>query len=415
MPFAFDIKIGGINIEIDINSGPNNGQLPMFNQIGNQQIHQNHHPMQPMQQMAMPIFQMPNQIKQEHHQEQHHNHHHHHPQHQEQQVFYPPPQMFQEVPAPVVYQAPAPIVEQVQAPVVVEAPAPIVERAPEPVVEQAPVAAALVVDLVPAMAALSVFETTVQPLSSQEVADLVLRAHTAMKGLGCDNASLINILGNLHASNAGQLNHAYKANYAKSLYEAVGNETSGNYGKLAELCCLPVAECAAIELKAAMKGAGTDESALIDVLVGCNNAEMAEIKAAFQALYSQNLEHQVAKETHGNFGKALIALLQGQRNEGGEWNVQDDVDLLYRSGEGRIGCDVGEFISVLCTRPGGHLRAVFEGYTRTHNKDIARVIKSETGSDLEHVLLAIVKSIRDHPAYIAESIESAMSGIGMDG
>ncbi|TPX34746.1 hypothetical protein SmJEL517_g02777 [Synchytrium microbalum] len=259
----------------------------------------------------------------------------------------------------------------------------------------------------------SFYATTTPPLSSQQVSTYCNQLRTAMKGLGADHKTIISVLGNLTPEHAAQLDVAYKASFAKFLHEEVKSETSGNYGHLAVACCMNLADYDAKCLYDAMAGLGTDEDALIEILVGRTNAEMMAIKAAYARMYNKDLEKVVKSEVGGNFEKTLVVLLQAHRVETQEkLDPAADVQALYAAGEGRIGCDPLIFISILCNRSDAHLQQVYELYMRNHGKDITKVIKSETGHHLEKTLLGIVASTRDRPAYIAELIEKSMAGVG---
>ncbi|TPX50436.1 hypothetical protein SeMB42_g02233 [Synchytrium endobioticum] len=264
--------------------------------------------------------------------------------------------------------------------------------------------------------AVSFYASSVPPLPPHQVQAMCNQLRSAMKGLGADHNTIISVIGNLVPEHSAQLDCAYKASFGKYLHEAIESETSGNYGRLAVACCMPLADYDAICLKEAMKGRGSDEDALIEILVGRTNVEMMAIKDAYRRMYNRDLENDVKSETGGNFEKTLVVLLQAQRVEGHQtWDVGADVAALYTAGEGRMGCDPLVFISILCNRSDAHLHAVYDMYLRTHGKSLEKVIKSETGSHLEKVLLSIVKSTKDRAAYIAELIEKSMAGIGLFG
>lgn len=138
------------------------------------------------------------------------------------------------------------------------------------------------------------------------------------------------------------------------------------------------------------KGLGTDEDALIEILIGRSNTEITAIKTAYEKTFDKNLEKEVQSETSGHFRKLLVAVLQANRDETRtNWDVAADVEEFYRAGEKKMGTDESVFISLLVNRPEYHLRTVFEAYRQKYGKGMEEVIKKEFSGDLEKALLGI--------------------------
>ncbi|KAK1890916.1 Annexin A2-A, partial [Dissostichus eleginoides] len=71
----------------------------------------------------------------------------------------------------------------------------------------------------------------------------------------------------------------------------------------------------ASELKASMKGLGTDEETLIEMVCSRNNEELLEIKRVYREMFKKELDKEVAGDTSGDFAKLLLALVQTKRDE----------------------------------------------------------------------------------------------------
>jgi len=65
------------------------------------------------------------------------------------------------------------------------------------------------------------------------------------------------------------------------------------------------------QLKAAMKGAGTDDSTLIRIIVSRSEIDLGAIKKEYMAIYHKTLESDVKNETGGDYEKALISIIDG--------------------------------------------------------------------------------------------------------
>ncbi|KAJ3128784.1 hypothetical protein HK098_003550 [Nowakowskiella sp. JEL0407] len=237
----------------------------------------------------------------------------------------------------------------------------------------------------------------------------------AMKGFGCDEATLIHVLGNRTPDQAGQIATLYHRLYNKSLRDELIAETKGHFEKIIIALSCSLVEYDARCLKDAMKGFGTDENAIIEILVGRTSAEILAIKQVYAALYRSDLVKDIKSETSGYFERLLLALLSAHRDESQNMNltiISMDIETLYKAGEGKLGTNENKFIQLFTTRSEAHLREVFRGYESKYRSSMENAVKKEFSGDIERSLLAIVKAIRDRPGYIAELFEEAMKGLG---
>ncbi|XP_053569180.1 annexin A13 [Bombina bombina] len=237
----------------------------------------------------------------------------------------------------------------------------------------------------------------------------------ACKGMGTDEKAIIEILANRTSDQRQEIKQKYKTLYGKDLDSVLKGELSGNFEKTALALLDRPCEYDARELRSAMKGAGTDESLLIQILCTRANKQIVAIKDAYTKLFDRNLESDIKSETSGSFRKILVSLLQANRDEGLNINEElagQDAKNLYEAGEGRWGTEELEFNVVLATRNYMQLRATFKAYEILHKKDIEDVIKSETSGNLKKAYLTIVRVTKDCQGYFAEKLNKAMKGAG---
>ncbi|XP_068937063.1 annexin A13 [Petaurus breviceps papuanus] len=243
------------------------------------------------------------------------------------------------------------------------------------------------------------------------------RLYKACKGMGTDEAAIIEVLSGRTADQRQQIKEKYKTTYGKDLEKVLKSELSGNFEKTAlALLDLP-SEYSARELHKAMKGLGTDESVLIEILCTRTNKEIKAIKEAYQRLFNRSLESDVKGDTSGNFKKILVSLLQAERDEGDNVDKDlagQDAKDLYDAGEGRWGTDELAFNEVLAKRNYKQLRATFQAYQILIGKDIEEAIEGETSGDLKKAYLTLVRCARDCHGYFAELLYKSMKGVGTD-
>ncbi|XP_012307025.2 annexin A13 isoform X1 [Aotus nancymaae] len=243
------------------------------------------------------------------------------------------------------------------------------------------------------------------------------KLNKACKGMGTNEAAIIEILSGRTSEERQQIKQKYKATYGKDLEEVLKSELSGNFEKTALALLDRPSEYAARQLQKAMKGLGTDESVLIEVLCTRANKEIIAIKEAYQRLFDRSLESDVKGDTSGNLKKILVSLLQANRDEGDDVDKDlagQDAKDLYDAGEGRWGTDELAFNEVLAKRSYKQLRATFQAYQILIGKDIEEAIEEETSGDLQKAYLTLVRCARDCEGYFAERLYKSMKGVGTD-
>ncbi|XP_073683810.1 annexin A4-like isoform X1 [Garra rufa] len=237
----------------------------------------------------------------------------------------------------------------------------------------------------------------------------------AMKGFGTDENAIIELLGNRSSKQRVPLLAAYKTTYGKDLFSDLKSELTGNFESLVLAMLNAPSRFDASELKEAIAGAGTDEACLIEILSSRSNAEIQEITRIYKAEYGKSLEDAIISDTSGHFRRLLVSLSQGNRDERETVDVsvaKQDAQKLYAAGANKVGTDESQFNAILCARSKPHLRQVFQEYQQMCGKEIEKSICSEMSGNLESGMVAVVKCIKNTPAYFAERLNKAMQGAG---
>ncbi|KAH1170513.1 hypothetical protein KIL84_001498 [Mauremys mutica] len=239
----------------------------------------------------------------------------------------------------------------------------------------------------------------------------------AMKGLGTDEEAVLKILTSRSNAQRQQIAAAFKTLFGRDLVDDLKSELTGKFETLIVALMRPAQLFDAHELKHALKGAGTNEKVLTEILASRTTAELQNIKQVYLEEYESNLEDHITGDTTGYYQRMLVVLVQANRDPDGridEGLVEQDAQVLFKAGELKWGTDEEKFITILGTRSVCHLRKVFDRYMTISGFQIEETIDRETSGDLEKLLLAIVKCVRSVPAYFAESLFYAMKGAGTD-
>ncbi|KAB5531739.1 hypothetical protein DKX38_018409 [Salix brachista] len=132
------------------------------------------------------------------------------------------------------------------------------------------------------------------------------------KRWGTDEKTFIRVFCERSAAHLTAVDSAYHGMYGKSLKKAIKNETSGPFEhalKTILQCSENPAKHFAKLLRKAMKGLGTNDSALIRVIVTRTEIDMQYIKAEYRKEYKKTLNDAVNSETSGHYRTFLLALL----------------------------------------------------------------------------------------------------------
>jgi len=237
----------------------------------------------------------------------------------------------------------------------------------------------------------------------------------AFSGVGTDEKLLISILCKRSNDQRDEIAKLYKTMFGKDLVKHVKSETSGNFREVLVSLCNSTPKFLARICRNAIRGLGTSEGALINVLAGGTNEEIQAIKDAYLKKYKRSLEEDIRGDTSGTLKHVLVSLLQGNRSEEGASYEQAVIDAqdLYDAGKGKWGTNESTFNKILVSRSPRHLREVFKAYRNVaKGDDIEDAIKGEMSGDAKDAFLGIVRVIKDAELYFAEEIYKSMKGLG---
>lgn len=256
---------------------------------------------------------------------------------------------------------------------------------------------------------------TVKAHSGFKASDDAAALNKAMKGLGTDENTILQLLTARSNSQRQEIKSTYKTLFGKDLVDDLKSELGGKFETLIVALMTPLIAYDVELLRNAIKGAGTDEKVLIEILASRTASEVQNIKAAYKQEHDDDLEEDVTGDTSGHFKRMLVILLQASRQQGvQEGNIESDAQTLLAAGEQKYGTDEEQFISILGNRSAAHLRRVLQAYMKLSGYEIEESIQRETSGSLKEVLLAVVKCARSVPAYFAEMLYYAMKGAGTD-
>uniref|UniRef100_A0A4W4F7D4 Annexin n=1 Tax=Electrophorus electricus TaxID=8005 RepID=A0A4W4F7D4_ELEEL len=263
---------------------------------------------------------------------------------------------------------------------------------------------------------------TIVPYADFDPASDAQDLRKAMKGFGTDEDTIINIIARRSNAQRQDIRQAFKSLLGRDLMADLKSELSKNLCRLIMGLMMTPAEFDAKMMKKAMEGAGTDEHALIEILVTRSNEEIQAMCTAYLKAFKKSLEDAIRSDTSGHFCRILVSLAQGARKEGPAdmTRVAEDAQVSetlpqtasFKTLANACNADSDEmidnFMSVLCARSFPHLRRVLQEFVKCTNKDIEQIIKKELSGDVKNVFYAIGKHL------FSQCTKDLTKGLGTD-
>ena len=164
----------------------------------------------------------------------------------------------------------------------------------------------------------------------------------------------------------------------------------------------------------AVKGLGTNEDALIEVLCTKTNQELRDIAAAFKRIYGKDMATEVHQDLSGDLQKLFDVVLKvfqdhylnliickATRDEANQDKdvAKQEAQLLYNRGERKIGTDEDAFIRIFAQRSREQLQLIDMAYADLTGHNLEHAIVNETSGYFQKALLALSKSLNSDPEF----------------
>ena len=237
----------------------------------------------------------------------------------------------------------------------------------------------------------------------------------AMKGIGTDDKTLIEITGNRTHKQRMKIKKAYKSSYGRDLLADLKSECSGDYKDMLMALYTDPIEFDVDSIYNSIKGLGTDEDTIIEILASRPGWYLNKMKTKYSEKYKKDMEEHVKGDTSGDFKKLLVSLLQCKRSNNQVPDKDECAKIakeLFNAGERKLGTDEPVFNKYFSISSPHELLVISREYHKLTGNLLTKAIDKEFSGDIRKLLKTILYVQISPSEYFATRIHDAVDGEG---
>ncbi|KAG2462089.1 ANX11 protein, partial [Polypterus senegalus] len=206
----------------------------------------------------------------------------------------------------------------------------------------------------------------------------------AMKGFGTDEQAIIDLLSSRSNKQRVPVVLSYKTAYGKDLIKDLKSELSGNFEKVVLAMLKTPIMFDVHEIKDAIKGAGTDEECLIEILSSRSNEEIHEISKTYKAEHASGPSWR-REETPQTYFYNLKQKHLLEYNKA----VKAREEASASASVVGLGTDDKTLIRIMVSRSEVDMLDIRQEYKRMYGKSLYTDITGDTSGDYRKILLKL--------------------------
>ena len=168
-------------------------------------------------------------------------------------------------------------------------------------------------------------------------------------------------------------------------------------------------------IRKAVKGLGTDEAALIEILATRTPEDIKQMKERYKEIFpGRDMVKDIKDDTSGSFWKVLSALLEGERGNNTNPNLEECdkiADELYNAGMNKKNHE-DLFIQVFTKKSKKEIEMIGKKYHKKTGGNILHDVQKFFSGDTKRAFVGIIYGMLSPSEYFAKLVNEAVKGLG---
>ena len=249
--------------------------------------------------------------------------------------------------------------------------------------------------------------------SIQSVNDPLIDAKNIKQSISApkDMNKLINIVAYRSNEQRQLIKDSYLQNFKCNIQDELKSELSGNFQKAVVALFYTPVDYDCYQLYKAMKGFGTDEDVLIEIIATRSNKRIAEIKDRYpQFSQGKELKAHIASETSGFLKKILLELLEGKRSDNRHPDQQACEEEAVKLQEAEKNKEIREDVykNIFTQKSKEEFTLIATSYYKKTNQTLLQSIEHLFSGDSKRILTAIAYALLSPSEFFSDRIHKAI-------
>ena len=236
-----------------------------------------------------------------------------------------------------------------------------------------------------------------------------------IKGKNKDDNALIKLVISKTNKERLQMKDEYNSTQNSDLIEDLKSAYSGHFKDVLMGLFYSPLDYDCYQIRKAVKGLGTDEEALIEILTTRTSEKIEQMKLRYKEIFpGRDMVEDIKSDTSGSFWTVLKALLENKRNSTTNPDLEDCQNCaqkLYDSGINKKNT-LETFTEILTQKSKEEIITIGKIYHKISQSNILADIKNLFSGDTKKLLTGIVFGLLSPSEYFAELVRDALNGLG---